>query len=258
MQPRLTSTDETDHPPASILSLPVIELGDQTDQTDTEITFDHHFQSSVGMTTTLTTSCSSNITNLLEPIPDRWCGWTYIPPPTAFASSSPLPAGTSSDRPMRPLPRHMQIPPVTPARSTASMPLPLPMTTPRSTVRKRPVSDQRAMAQLVKCVQHSARKRASSVKPRLSLGLVAKEVWTPTPKPRPPLMERTNSVQSEVEAAGSVSVEALTKRQARLENGLIVSDNHQQKLTSRAWSSASPDSNLGYTPPEACCESCTQ
>ena len=227
MQSRLTSTDETDRPPASILSLPVIELGDKTDQTDTEITFDHHFQSSVGMTTTLTTSCSSNNTNPLEPIPDRWCGWTYIPPPTAFASSFPLPAGTSSDRPMRPLPRHMQIPPVTPARSTASMPLPLPMTTPRSTVRKRPVSDQRAMAQLVKCVQYSARKRASSVKPRLSSGPAGKDVWTPTPKPRPPLMERTNSVQSEIEAAGSVSVEALTKRQARLENGLIVSDNHQ-------------------------------
>jgi hypothetical protein len=189
------------------------------------MTFDHHFQSSVGMTTTLTTSCSSNNTNPLEPVPDRWCGWTYIPPPSTFAPSpsSPVLAKSFSDRPMRPLPRHVQNPPVTPARSTASMPLPLPMTTPRSTVRKRPVSDQRAMAQLVKCVQYSARKRASSVKPRPSSGRVGKDAWTPTPKPRPPLMERTNSLQSQIETGANISVDALSERQVRLEKGLIVS-----------------------------------
>jgi len=165
------------------------------------------------MTTTLTSSCSSNQTtrNLEQSIPDRWCGWTWIAPPRAFSQPS---SPTTSNRPMRPLPR--QVPPVTPARTGAS--IAMPMTTPRSKVRSRPISDKRAMAELVKCVQHSARKRASSVKPRLpSQGSAGKEVWTPTPKPRPVLVER----DSKQNAVGGV--EALLARQVKLEDGLTVS-----------------------------------
>jgi hypothetical protein len=203
------------HPPQSGLSLPLIEIGERADQTDTEVTFDHHFQSSVGMTTTLTSSCSSNqTTKTIDQIaPDRWCGWTWISPPHAFSQPS---SPTTSDRPMRPLPR--QVPPVTPARTNAS--IVMPMTTPRSKVRSRPISDKRAMAELVKCVQHSARKRASSVKPRFPSGPLesaGKEAWTPTPKPRPVLVGR-DSKQNE-----PVGVEALVARQVKLEDGLTVS-----------------------------------
>ena len=195
--------------------MPLIEIGGGVDQTDTEVTFDHHFQSSVGMTTTLTSSCSSNqTTDTMGPnSPDRWCGWTWIPPPHAFGQPS---SPTTSNRPMRPLPR--QIPPVTPARTSTS--IAMPMTTPRSKVRSRPISDKRAMAELVKCVQYSARKRASSVKPRFpssQLGSAGKGAWTPTPKPRPTLVER-DSKQNEVEG-----MEALVARQVKLEDGLTVS-----------------------------------
>jgi hypothetical protein len=167
------------------------------------------------MTTTLTSSCSSNQTTrtIEQAAPDRWCGWTWIPPPHAFAQPS---SPTTSNRPMRPLPR--QVPPVTPARTSTS--LIMPMTTPRSKVRSRPISDKRAMAELVKCVQHSARKRASSVKPRFpsgQLGSAGKEAWTPTPKPRPVLVDR-DSKQNEL-----VGVEALVARRAKLEDGLTVS-----------------------------------
>jgi hypothetical protein len=167
------------------------------------------------MTTTLTSSCSSNQTTgtIQQSAPDRWCGWTWIPPAHAISQPS---SPTTSNRPMRPLPR--QVPPVTPARTSAS--IVMPMTTPRSKVRSRPISDKRAMAELVKCVQHSARKRASSVKPRFpsgQLGSVGKEAWTPTPKPRPVLVER-DSKQNE-----PVGVEALVARQVKLEDGLTVS-----------------------------------
>ena len=167
------------------------------------------------MTTTLTSSCSSNqTTKTMEQIsPDRWCGWTWIPPPHAFSQPS---SPTMSDRPMRPLPR--QIPPVTPARTSAS--IAMPMTTPRSKVRSRPISDKRAMAELVKCVQYSARKRASSVKPRFPSGQLrsaGKGAWTPTPKPRPVLVDRDGKQN---EARG---VEALVARQVKLEDGLTVS-----------------------------------
>jgi hypothetical protein len=87
------------------------------------------------------------------------------------------------------------------------------------------------MAELFRCVQHSARKRASSVKPRISLernmfeGAGARrEVWTPTPKPRPPLAERGPvNAQKAVTKEGLVDVEVLAERQVRLEDGLIVS-----------------------------------
>jgi hypothetical protein len=212
------SADHVDPPPLSVVSLPLIEIGGKTDQT-AEITFDHHFQSSVGMTPTMTSSCSSNqTTKTIEQMstPDRWCGWPWIPPAHAFAQPS---SPTTTNRPMRPLPR--QVIPVTPARSTACASTTMPMTTPKSTVRSRPISDKRAMAELVKCVQHSARKRASSVKPRFpsGLGSVGKEAWTPTPKPRPALVERT-SKQNQVQGG---SVEALAARQVKLEDGLIVS-----------------------------------
>ena len=165
------------------------------------------------MTTTLTSSCSTDQTTgtIQQSAPDRWCGWTWISPAHAFSKPS---SPTTSARPMRPLPR--QVSPVTPARTHAS--IAMPMTTPRSKVRSRPISDKRAMAELVKCVQHSARKRASSVKPRFpsQLGSVGKEAWTPTPKPRPVLMER-DSKQNEVGG-----VEALVARQAKLEDGLNV------------------------------------
>jgi len=206
-----TSAHHADYPPSSILSLPLIEIGNGSDQTETEITFDHHFQSSVGMTTTLASSCSSNQTTrtIEQATPNRWCGWTWIPPPHAFAQrSSPI-----ASRPMRPLPR--SVIPVTPAKTNTIV---MPMTTPKSTLRSRPISDKRAMAELVKCVQYSARKRASSVKPRFPSGLesAAKEAWTPTPKPRPPLVEKVKQNEP-------ASVEELTARQVKLEDGLIVS-----------------------------------
>lgn len=207
------SADHTDRPPFSIRSLPIIEIGERVDPTYTyEATFDHHYQSSVGMTTTLTSSCSSvQTTRTIEQEADRWCGWTWIPPAHAFAQpSSPI----ISTRPMRPLPRSGV--PVTPARTSSSA---MPMTTPKSTVRSRPISDKRAMAELVKCVQYSARKRASSVKPRFpsTLESAPKEVWTPTPKARPVLIERGNKLNE------PKSVETLVARQVKLEDGLIVS-----------------------------------
>jgi hypothetical protein len=99
--------------------------------------------------------------------PDRWCGWTWIPDPSVFGESSQALVSSTQNRPVKSLPKPRQSTevPVTPARSSTSWGK---FTTPRSTMRKRPISDRRAMDELMLCVQHSARKRASSSKPPVS------------------------------------------------------------------------------------------
>jgi hypothetical protein len=112
---------------------------------------------------------SSDLTTLRDaPLtPDRWCGWTWIPDPSVFGESSQALVSSTQNRPVKPLPKPRQSSevPVTPARSSATWGK---YTTPRSTMRKRPISDRRAMDELMLCVQHSARKRASASKPPVS------------------------------------------------------------------------------------------
>jgi hypothetical protein len=175
--------------PPSWLSPPEpIDLATLTDSFDPshdtapepEMTFDHFFKSSPGLTTTMrftqTLALSGNSTasspatpRTIEPW-QRWVGWSWDPPSHFFGDGfeSPLvsPVASTFDRVVR---TPVSLPYTTPLRPSHLSHFPhrtsAPRTAPRTVPRTRPVSERQAFAELVKCVHQSAKKKIASRSP---------------------------------------------------------------------------------------------
>lgn len=145
-----TLTDAFDH-----------KLNDDVD----EVTFEHFFDNTtMGFTTTMSSSLSMAAVAVPPSTWARWVGWSWEPPSDFFGTEPPKPA-VSPNMTIKPLPlRQQSAPPLlTPMRAGSyASPQTVPRTAPRSVPRTRPVSERQAFAELVKCVQASARKKLQS------------------------------------------------------------------------------------------------
>ncbi|KAL1411124.1 hypothetical protein Q8F55_002074 [Vanrija albida] len=126
-----------------------------------DVTFDHFFNSSPGLTTM---NHSVSVAVPSAPVAwARWVGWSWDPPTDFFGTEPPLTVSP-------PTKQAFLAPAVatnmmhTPRRGGvhAGTPPTVPRTAPRSVPRTRPVSERQAFAELVKCVQASARKKLAS------------------------------------------------------------------------------------------------
>lgn len=123
-----------------------------------EVTFDHFFNSSPGL------NCISMSMSVAAPpaVWERWVGWSWDPPADFFGEGPPVLMSPTTQLPIR---QH-SAPPAslfTPLKGGLhATPGTAPRTAPRSCPRTRPVSERQAYAQLVQCVQASARKKLAS------------------------------------------------------------------------------------------------
>jgi hypothetical protein len=150
--------------------------------------FDQFFQSSPGLssmsisTRTHTYTQQSPIAEVDQvPLWYRWLGWSWDPPPSAFARTRSAPTSASSLLPK--LTSHRGTP--TPSRT-------------------RPVSDPKIFRQLVDCVQMSARKKFVEASAK-KLGASRGRCEPPTPSPMPRLGSLRDAKM------GTVSREAATR-----------------------------------------------
>lgn len=124
-----------------------------------DITFDHFFASSPGLSMSMSMSVAAP-----PAVWERWVGWSWSPPADFFGEGPPVLMSPTTQLPIR---QH-SAPPAglfTPLRggfASSATPGTVPRTAPRSCPRTRPVSERRAYAQLVQCVQASARKKLAS------------------------------------------------------------------------------------------------
>ncbi|WWC73690.1 uncharacterized protein I206_107662 [Kwoniella pini CBS 10737] len=142
--------------PIDLSSLPPCDDNDTCNQS--EFTFSHLFEH------TITSDDSSVATPVASPPPtpllphhSRWIGWTWEIPPDLLEMDEP------SVQPFREELAKSSISQsfVTPARNTAKIPASTKGTIAKSRSRSRPRSERQALAELVGCVQRSARKQLS-------------------------------------------------------------------------------------------------
>ncbi|KAL7425116.1 hypothetical protein Q5752_000804 [Cryptotrichosporon argae] len=117
-----------------------------------EMTFDHFFASSPGVSASTLSTMRSSVRSDPAGIPARWVGWTVLPLPDFFGAAPPPSPVTSTA-----LAPDAASSPFTPARPHAQFPAP--RTAPRTVNRARPMTESRAFAELVACVRASARKK---------------------------------------------------------------------------------------------------
>ncbi|TXT13689.1 hypothetical protein VHUM_01056 [Vanrija humicola] len=127
-----------------------------------DVTFDHFFNSSPG----LTTAMSHSVSVAVDSAPAawaRWVGWSWDPPTDFFGSEAPPSVSPPTKLTLlAPAPATNMM--HTPLRGVVNggTPPTVPRTAPRSVPRTRAVSERQAFAELVKCVQASARKKLAS------------------------------------------------------------------------------------------------
>lgn len=164
-----------------------VEMEDDWTRTDPEPSWDDLFDSTVLMRSTTHMSVpsvaslktistvrstagglgnlSANMTATMGGLcVDRWCGWTWLPPPSVFEDEEHLTRSTIKQGDLSMLSGNSSLSSLsnfyfaTPAKQTSVKGLPA---TPRSTKRFRDQTDRKAMKDLVQCVQESAHKKST-------------------------------------------------------------------------------------------------
>lgn len=224
------------HPPPGVALQP-IDLGILTesfvhDYNDfTEATFDHFFNSP-GLTTAMTSSVSMSMSMAVpESAWSRWVGWSWSPPAEHFGPEQPIitvsPASRVSGPGLGPGPRQSSAPPTThmftPLRNGLhASPLTVPRTAPRSVPRTRPASERQAFAELLRCVEASAKKKLTSTQPVPGSASTVSSVTSPTvwrkeqpPTPTPMSRESTTLSATFVSKAGVAVPRPLSRTSSR-------------------------------------------
>lgn len=133
------------------------------------MTFDHLFDAStISAMTSMSIAPSPSVWS-------RWVGWSLDPQLDFFGDEPPTVS------PVRPSP--VLFTPL--RRGPQTVPLTVTRTAPRSVPRTRPVSERRAFAELVQCVEASARKKLDRTKPPSSASSTS-SVSSPWQKEQPP------------------------------------------------------------------------
>lgn len=187
----------------------------------TEATFDHFFNSP-GFTT-MSTSASMSIV-VPESAWSRWVGWSWSPPAERLGPEHPIITVSPADRA---LPRQTSAPPAThmftPLRNGLhATPPTVPRTAPRSVPRTRPVAERQAFAELLRCVEASAKKKLASTRPVPGSTSTVSSVTSPTvwrkeqpPTPTPMSRESTTLSATFVSKAGIAVPRPLSRTSSR-------------------------------------------
>ncbi|EJT47327.1 cAMP-dependent protein kinase [Trichosporon asahii var. asahii CBS 2479] len=179
-----------------------------------DVTFDHFFNSSPGIT-----SFSMSMSVAAPPaVWERWVGWSWDPPADFFGEGPPVLMSPTTQLPIR---QH-SAPPAslfTPLKGGLhATPGTAPRTAPRSCPRTRPVSERQAYAQLVQCVQASARKKIASSTIKVipsSVETASSQASVPWGKEQPPTptpMSRDTTTGRRSRTPSLMSHSSLTSR----------------------------------------------
>lgn len=184
----------------------------------TEATFDHFFHSP-GFTT-MSTSMSVSMA-VPESAWSRWVGWSWSPPGDHFGEA-PI---TTLSPPSRALgPRQTSAPPAThmftPMRGGISPSVP--RTAPRSVPRTRPATERQTFAELLLCVEASAKKKLAASRPPGSAS-TASSMASPhrwpgreqPPTPTPMSRESTTLSATMIQKAGTAVPRPLSRTSSR-------------------------------------------
>ncbi|BEI79511.1 hypothetical protein CcaverHIS002_0100400 [Cutaneotrichosporon cavernicola] len=192
-------------PPPKSVTLAPIDLGTLAESfvheydEITERTFDHFFNSSPGLTT------MSNSMSMSMVVPEstwsRWVGWSWAPHAEYFGPEKPFITISPASRVSGP--RQSSAPPAThmftPIRSGLyDTPPTAPRSAPRSLPRTRDVAERQAFAQLLRCVEASAKKKLASTRHIPGSASTVSSITSPTlwrkqqpPTPTPMSRETT-------------------------------------------------------------------
>ncbi|WWC92807.1 uncharacterized protein L201_007766 [Kwoniella dendrophila CBS 6074] len=159
------NADVTGAPPSVLEKLQPVDLAtlpmDEANLLDgTNFTFNHLFdQSTSSLLSDITPSVNLSPKKIDTATGSRWIGWTWEPPPSILGPQH----STVTPSSLRPIPVHSTDTFATPIRSQpkSNVASTVKRTVPGSQTRSRPISERQAFAELVQCVQKSAKKQLS-------------------------------------------------------------------------------------------------
>ncbi len=244
-------------PPPKGISLAPIDLGTLAESfvheydEITERTFDHFFNSP-GLTT-MSTSMSMSMA-VPESTWSRWVGWSWAPHGEFFGPDKPVitlsPASRATRQSSAPPATHM----FTPIRGGLhATPPTAPRSAPRTLPRTRDVAERQAFAQLLRCVEASAKKKLASTRPVPGSASTVSSITSPTmwrkqpPTPTPMSRETTTLNATFTSKAGVPVPRQLSRTSSRTD--LPSRPSSRASGHSRQGSGASRNSMDGSLPP---------